>query len=226
MNKLFHRIIQLLSEVEVNLDNKLKNPVTDRDIKLSTALSYDPKHPARIKAEKLIGGDTTTQETELDKYISSKMTPDESGEIHIKNDDFDVKIDTFGDSYTLNWINVKSKNVKGTELFKSILHGLKKLGDRPIHAYGIRGTDIIKGEDGKNKIINVNGYYTVLRWGFFPDKGVKYINKTLKTNYPTMEDAYKDPTFWENWKENGKEFTGVFDMNKNSTSWKVLNREL
>ena len=78
--------------------------------------------------------------------------------------------------------------------------------------------------NGKSKSIVVNGYYTMLRWGFIPEGGIKFINKVLHSNYESLESAIIDPEFWNRWKLEGKEFIGFFDLSSNSLSWKILNK--
>lgn len=152
----------------------------------------------------------------LEDLISYSIVPNKKGDILMKNDDFETKIDTFGDNYRLYWIKNISKKYSGTEIFKSILKTLKnKFGNKPISTTGIKGK--FKGKP-------VNGYYTMLRWGFIPKGGINFINEKLNTNYKNISEAVTDEKFWELWRNKGCEFDGIFDMQPNSVSYKILNK--
>jgi hypothetical protein len=161
--------------------------------------------------------DETLQENQnLEDLISHSIVPNKKGDVLIKNDDFEAKIDTFGDYYRLYWIKNISRKYSGTEIFKNILKTLSnKFGNRPVSATGIKGE--FKGKP-------VNGYYTMFRWGFIPEGGIDFINNQLGTSYESLEKAVNDNGFWEMWKANGTEIEGIFDMSPGSLSWKILNK--
>ena len=155
---------------------------------------------------------------DLYSIISSLFIPDKKGLVLIKTSDFAIKFDTWGNTYNLYWIKNFSSKFKGTDIFKELLKIVKeRVGEKVIIATGIRGD--FKGED-------TNGYYTMMRWGFIPEGGISFINKILGTNYEKIEKAFNDSNFWINWKANGVQFDGEFDMSVNSLSWKVLNHQL
>ena len=205
---------------EINSELTVKNPDTGNDIKLSSALTYDKDSIVYKKAKQAMQQkelQSNNTNVELNNIINANFKPDKHGDIHIKNNDFEVKFDTFGDNYRLNWIKNFSGKYKGTEIFKNMLHNLHdKIGDKPITATGIKG--VFKGKP-------VNGYYTMFRWGFVPDGGIKQINKILNTKYNDLESAINDPAFFDKWKENGEEYEGIFDMSPNSISWKLINNK-
>ena len=143
----------------------------------------------------------------------------------IETEDFFLKLDDVGGYLSFNWIWMKTKKYNGTDLFRAIIKYTEKKGFAKISGFGIRGKNVVKSF-GKKKLIDVNGYYSLMRWGFLPNKGVKLINKSLKENYESLEYAFSDPTFWNKWKEKGVEYAGTFDMTPNSLSFKILNREI
>ncbi len=135
----------------------------------------------------------------------------------LNNDDFELKIDDVsGDHLTLNWIKMKTRKYSGTDILNSLIKYSQEKNYEYISAYGIKG-------DFKGK--PVNGYYTLMRWGFIPDKGVNFINNVLDTKYNSLEEAFSKSIFWENWKKNGTEYTGEFNLETNSLSFKILNKE-
>jgi hypothetical protein len=138
--------------------------------------------------------------------------------IILRSEDYDINFDVFlKDSYRLNWIRNLSKRYKGTDIFETLLKWISdRIGIAKITATGIKG---------KFKGIPVNGYYTMMRWGFLPEDGVDFINDTLGTTYIDERDAVCDSDFWLLWKEDGVEFEGVFDMKDNSLSYTVLHRK-
>lgn len=170
---------------------------------------------------------TAQQENILDIINANKVSKDFY--TLVETTDFTLKYDDASEDHiTLNWIYIKNKssNISGTDLFKALIEIAKSKGIYKIFAYGIKGYDIIE-VDGVKKSIWVNGYYTMLRWGFIPDKGIHFLNKILKTNYNSLEEAYKEQNFWDSWKENGKEFTGVFDLSSEETlSMRILNKNI
>ena len=140
----------------------------------------------------------------------------------VDTDDFILKYDDT--SYmTLDWIYMKTNKYRGTDIFKAFLQLAKERGHNKVKAWAIKGADVVK-INGKSKSIVVNGYYTMLRWGFIPEGGIKFINKVLHSNYESLESAIIDPEFWNRWKLEGKEFIGFFDLSSNSLSWKILNK--
>lgn len=153
--------------------------------------------------------------------IKNKMITGKDGYKSIETPDFILKIDEVDTHVTLSWIYMKTQKYKGTDVLNAIIKYSKSKGYKSITGFGIRGTDIVK-IDGKSKTIETNGYYTLMRWGFIPDNGIKMINRVLKTKYPSLIAAYKDPEFWTKWKQNGKDYTGEFDIAPNSLSWKIL----
>lgn len=150
----------------------------------------------------------------------------EGNYILVETSDFIVKFnEVSGKHLSFNWCYMKTKKFSGTDILRALIMYSQKKGYRYISGYGIKGYDKAK-IDGKYKDIKVNGFYTIMRWGFLPDKGVKFINKVLKSNYSSLEDAFSDSFFWQQWKEKGVEFYGEFDLSPNSLSFKVLNKEI
>ena len=164
-------------------------------------------------------------EINIEQIIEETSFQDEIYTI-VENNNFSLKIDYItGDYLTLAWIHIKNKEyINGTELLKSLIPYSKKRNLKYIHAYGIKGYDMAY-VNNKMKLITTNGYYTLMRWGFIPYKKEIFLNKVLKTDYKSLEDAYSDPNFWINWKERGIAYVGDFDLEENSLSYKVLNKE-
>lgn len=151
----------------------------------------------------------------LDKALRNKR---DKGNIIILNKDFELKFDTFAGLYRLNWIWNESGKYKGTDILKTVLEVVSdRLGDKPVTTTGIRGE--FKG-------IQTNGAYTMLRWGFLPEGGVEMLNSYLGEDYVSLEAAFKDPVFWENWKKYASEYDGVFDMTPGSLSWDLLLKKI
>ncbi len=143
----------------------------------------------------------------------------------LETEDFMLRIGEMTSHITLSWIYTKTSKYSGTDILKALIKYCQENGFKSITGYGIKGHDSVI-IDGKRKSIVTNGYYSLMRWGFIPDKGVKFINKTLKTNYSTLEDAFSDKEFWTKWKEDGKEYTGEFDVSSNSLSFRVLDKQV
>lgn len=131
----------------------------------------------------------------------------------VQNNDFILKWDETEDHLTLSWIYRISDKYKGRDIFNSLIEYCKKKNIPRITAYCVRGNDSIIVNNNKKEIYDT-GYYTLLKWGFKPDKGVKFLNKTLKTNYSTIESAIKSPIFWKKWKDKGVDFTGYYEIKK------------
>ena len=161
---------------------------------------------------------------ELLNIIETQQVKDDFYQV-IDTEDFVLKLDNVGDYLTINWIWMKTRKYSGTELFNAIIKYAENKGYDTIYAFGIKGKNLVKA-DGKNQVIIVNGYYTLMRWGFIPDKGINFINRILKEKYESFEDAFSDPEFWIKWKSKGVEYGGSFDLTPNSLSFKILNREI
>lgn len=147
---------------------------------------------------------------EILKILEENYTYDHFYKV-VQNDDFILKWDESEDHLTLSWIYRISDKYKGREIFNSLIEYCKKKNIPRITAYCVRGYDSISINNQKEEIYD-NGYYTLLKWGFKPDKGIKLINKTLKTNYKTIESAVRSPLFWKKWKDDGVDFTGYYDL--------------
>ena len=144
----------------------------------------------------------------------------------LETDDFMIKFDEItGDSLTIDWIYNISNKIRGIDIFKGIIEYCNKKNYDSIHAYGIRGLGYVN-DDKQSVGVETNGYYTMMRWGFVPKNGVKDINKILKTKYKSIDDMYLDQNFWTKWKKDVNDYAGVFDLNKNSLSYKILNHEI
>lgn len=143
----------------------------------------------------------------------------------LETDDFMLRIGEMTSHVTLSWIYTKTNKYSGTDILKALIKYCQESGFKTITGYGIRGTDSVI-INGKRKIITTNGYYSLMRWGFIPDKGIKFINNILKTNYTTLEDAFSNKEFWTKWREDGKEYTGEFDVSSNSLSFNVLDKQI
>lgn len=131
----------------------------------------------------------------------------------IKNPDFDIIFDIKDDNTAeLTWINNKTNKYKGRDIFEAFMLYLKSKGIKRVEAWGTKG---------KMHGTTAIGYYVMLKYGVIPTN-INDINKILNTNYKNIQDAFKDPSFWENWKANGDDYFGVFDLSNNSLSWKVF----
>lgn len=132
----------------------------------------------------------------------------------IETEDYIINFDYEGEKATLNWINTKTNKYKGKEIFNAFLDYMKSKGVRKIGAYGTKGN--VYG-------IKAYGYYVMLKWGFIPEN-ISEINDLLSTSYNSFEEALQDSNFWNQWKEKGDDYYGIFDLTPNSLSWKLFNR--
>jgi hypothetical protein len=161
---------------------------------------------------------------EVLNIIKNQMKEDKTGK-KVETSDFILKIDDMTNHVTLSWIYTKTRTYSGTDIIRALIKYAQEKNYKFIAGYGIKGFDIVEIEGKKTRIVT-NGYYSLMRWGFLPDKGIKVINKKLKTNYATLEDAFSDSSFWTTWKDNGGDYTGEFDLKPNSLSFKVLDKQL
>ena len=136
--------------------------------------------------------------------------------LDIDNEDFALRFDVWGPTFRLSWIKNKSGKYRGTDIWKTLLDVIKKkFGLKDITASAEKGYDSVDK-------VELNGYYTMLRWGFIPDKGIKMFNALLGEDYKSLEEAFSDEKFWSDWLKYGQSWTGVFDASPNSLSWKLL----
>lgn len=135
---------------------------------------------------------------------------------HVKNADFEMKYSAMDNYLILLWIHIKpNSNYKGIEVFKALIEFTRTNNLPVITAFAARR---------KFRRINTNGYYSLLKWGFIPDKGISFINKTLGSKYTSIQEAYSDQEFLKRWKEKGAEFDGSFEVSPTSFSMQVLNK--
>jgi hypothetical protein len=157
---------------------------------------------------------------ELESIIAPAVANPKKDMIVVDNEDFEVRFDLWGDTYRFNWIINRTAKYRGADIFHALITAVEMAyGAKPITTSAEKGYD----EQAKK---DLNGYYTMLRWGFIPDKGVKMFNALLGETYPTMEAAFKDSSFWKNWRDYGSSYTGVFDMTPGSLSWDLLEKKI
>jgi hypothetical protein len=126
----------------------------------------------------------------------------------INCEDFEIRYDNVDDeNITLCWILKKTNKYQGIYIFNNFVEFLKGKNFKYIRAYCSNGITIYD-----HKIIQLNGYYTLLKWKFIPSKGINFINKTLKTNYKDFDEMYNDKTFWNRWKTFGKDFYAIYKI--------------
>ena len=133
----------------------------------------------------------------------------------VNNNDFQLNFEDKGD-FMLRWIYLKTNKYKGKDIMKALVKIVQESGDNEMSA--LASKDVVNG-------VETNGFYSLVRWGFCPTKGIDWVNKILGTNYESMDAAYADPKFLPLWKTKGKECWVTFDLTPNSLSIKTLYKE-
>jgi hypothetical protein len=164
----------------------------------------------RIK--KLI--ESLIKEISLCDFIKSNLKKHNTYE-EIKTEDFEIRIEA-GPEFILRWIKNKTKKYTGKQIMQCIINIAKERGYSEIEAWGSKGK--MEGEQ-------TDGYYKLMLWGFVPNKDISWVNKLVGKNYSSFEEAYSDETFWDLWKQKGKEWpNGSFYLDDNSISMKQFKK--
>jgi hypothetical protein len=133
----------------------------------------------------------------------------------VDNNDFQLNYEDKG-GFMFRWIYLKTNKYKGKDILKALVKIAQKSGANEMSA--LASKDVVNG-------VETNGFYSLVKWGFEPTKGIDWINKVLGTNYKDLETAYNDPNFLPLWKTKGKECWVTFDLIPGSLSNRILAKE-
>jgi len=150
-----------------------------------------------------------------DEIVINTTKPNGAGHHVTKTADYHIIYDISSKLLWIVWINIKTNKFKGIDILMKLIEIAKSKGCIGLTADWETG--IIQG-------IEANGYYVGMKWGFLPDKGIKFVNDILKTEYPNFKAMFDDPNFLKMWKEAKVPYSGTFDLSTNSISWQQLNK--